>query len=352
MSYYETLREKIPYINPSNILEFLFHEPLKYLKNIDTVTGVSYPLTHYSLHDYLKTIPEKYSLSPKYNQKYHNALLKMAQELVNEGLITPIGEKTGIYQQYMVNGLDGLKLKYGYYDYLIFGFPVIKKEFEEAVRFLEVEYIETGEFKIGTSFSILHDNKQFLVTAKHCLPEDTVIKFKPFLSVTQNTIPENIYYPIDDKVDIAILEFSDKLALSNSFFEIDRPYTLDKVMTVGFPPIQGVADAIQIASTGEITAITKTYWHNEEQILISSRVKGGSSGSPVINKFGYVVGIVTNTLVDPYDIKKPDELGFGLALSSSVLNKLLTSINKKDNNYYEMQVFEEKKGFSVKYFSL
>lgn len=350
MTYFQSMRDMVPYVDPTNILTFFSKEPYKHLQSIDMQKGVGYECPDFSLFDYMqKVVPKKYAYSNEFNGKYHNALLKIAQKLVNEGLLSPVGENSGIYQKYRSNGgISDELLDYGYYDFLIFGFPEIKNHFEEAIRPIVLKDITTKDESIGTSFAILFNyEKQYLVTARHCLPENNIIAFEPFLP-KENTTPINVFIPKDDKIDIAILEFSDKLLLSNKFFKIDKPYLLDNVMTIGYPPIQGVKDAVQISSTGEITAITETYWHKEEQILISSRVKGGNSGSPVINNCGYVVGILTNTLIDPKDNSKPDELGFGLALSSLTLINLLESINGKgEMEFKKMKIKEEISGFSV-----
>jgi len=347
--YFESIRDMVPYVDPTNLLTFFSKKPLESLKGIDMKKGVKYTLPDYSLFDYMSTIPKKISYSKEFNGKYHNSLLKLAQKLVNEGLISPVGENRGIYQKYRANGIDERKLRYNYYDFLIFGFPEIKNHFQDAIRPIVVIDKTTSDHSIGTAFSILYDyEKQYIITAQHCLPFNNIIKFNPFLP-NKVTIPEKVYVPKNDLIDIAILEFSDKILLSDKFFEVDKPFLLDKVMTVGFPPIQGTSDAIQVSSTGEVTAITETYWHKEKQILISSRVKGGNSGGPVINNFGYVVGILTNTLIDPNDSSKPDELGFGLALSSETLINFLDAINGKNKmEYKELKIIKEDDGFSVK----
>ena len=51
-------------------------------------------------------------------------------------------------------------------------------------------------------------------------------------------------------------------------------------------------EAVLISQTGEINAIARD-WYNCECITISSIVRPGNSGGPVISKNGYIVGIVT-----------------------------------------------------------
>jgi serine protease Do len=57
---------------------------------------------------------------------------------------------------------------------------------------------------------------------------------------------------------------------------------------------------------------------------MSARVKGGSSGGPVINRGGKVVGIVSAS--PSSDSEQIDKLGFGLAIPSDLIEQFLSNL--------------------------
>ncbi len=334
-----TIKNILPFLSPTQLLKFFNLEPINRLQKKGKLkTGKSNKLEDLSLWEYLSTIPDKYLYASKYIDKYHNTALMIASKLVNEGLLSPVGDNHGIYQKYRGNGFDPHKEESGYYDFLIYGFSEILQYFNGAFRVLEVKDLKTQDISVGTSFAILHGReRQFLITAKHCLPANNNIKLKIFLGFGNNySHPNYIYIHEDDTVDIAILEFSDTVLLSNKFFRLERPEMLDDILVVGFPPIPGADDAILVASKGEITAKGNTYFHKHDLIYVNANVKGGSSGSPIINSTGSVVGIIIEYASD---IKNPvlrDELGFGTGLTSDLINELVSSIVEEETLHKKM----------------
>lgn len=348
MDYFESVRDTLPQLFPGEMLKFFNLAPINLAsKNQKLEVGKSYELPSYSVFDFLSTLKRENLYNPKFLNQYHNTALKIVNKLTNEGLLSPVGEKSGIFQKYRGNGYDARKAAYGYYDFLVFGFQEIRYHFDEAIRPIIVK--ANGDERIGTGFAVFFNKKQYFITAKHCLPTKHKIYFSPFLP-NENSSPLNIYVAKDENIDVAIMEFSEHTIVSNKFFEIDRPFPLDKVMIIGYPPLAGTTDAIQVSTTGEITAISKTYWHTDDQIYVSARVKGGSSGSPVIAENGRVVGVIIETLKDIQKPDLPDELGFGVALSSEALTKLLNSINGTGEEIYQKLDFkvEDDNSFSIK----
>jgi S1-C subfamily serine protease len=62
---------------------------------------------------------------------------------------------------------------------------------------------------------------------------------------------------------------------------------------------------------------------------MSARVKGGSSGGPVINKRGEVIGMISAS--PSSDSQEIDRLGFGTAIASSEIEEFLSEIaNESD----------------------
>jgi serine protease Do len=336
-------KDEVPFVNPTMILKFFNDHPRKILDNTNLKQGQKIEIPPISLLNYFVTIPEKYRNKAPYGGEYHNALLRMAQKLANEGLLTPIGNKSGFEQEYVGNSFKSEEyVYYGYYDFLIYGFPAIRDNFEKSVYPIVINQgVTDKDENIGTGFVIQYKRKIYFVTARHCLPLREKISISPFLPDSPQT-PINCYIPKNEDIDLAILEFSDKIILSPRPFIIDKPNILDPVLTMAYPPIQGITDAIQIAETsaiasslkssiGEVVGRGKHYWGGlEDHFLISARVKGGCSGSPIINKYGFIVGVVIELLRNG---DRTDLLGYGLGISSNVLIKMLDEISGVSNSF-------------------
>jgi serine protease Do len=67
------------------------------------------------------------------------------------------------------------------------------------------------------------------------------------------------------------------------------------------------------ASTGRVVGSGSAYLDGQHYILINARVKGGNSGVPIVNRQGYVVGILGQTSMNTEDILSLDSLGYGIA---------------------------------------
>ena len=340
--YKKEIKYILPYLSPSELLKYFNDEPPnRALKGKNLKPGQSVPMEFLSLFDYMgEKVPSKFLYDQKYIGLYHNTALKIAHKLVAEGLLSTWGSKTGIYQQFQGNSYDAEKMHNNAYDFLIYGFAEVVDYYNEAVRIIEVVEDKTDKIDVGTGFAILHKHtKQYFVTAKHCLPKNSEIRTKIFLGFSDRySYPENIYSHSDNNVDIAILEFSDKMALSNKFFVLETPYLLDKILVSGYPPIPGTADAILVSSTGEITAMAKTYFHKYEQIYVNANVKGGSSGSPIINEYGSVVGVIIESARDIINNDLQDELRFGTGLTSDLIFEILESIDN-DGDFHKKMKF-------------
>jgi serine protease Do len=114
---------------------------------------------------------------------------------------------------------------------------------------------------------------------------------------------------------------------------------LDEVMTMGYPPVPGfhsvlIAETARLAgylhsTTGQLIAEYEAYMDRQDYLLISARVKGGSSGGPVLNKKGEVVGLIANA--PSTDSSEIDALGFGIAVPSSAILQFLSDVQRNEN---------------------
>lgn len=325
--------------------------PNRALNGKNLKPGESAKMEFLSAWDYLNTIPRKFLYDKKYMGLYHNTTLKIINKLISEGLLSTWGDKTGIYQQLQGNSYDPEKMHNNSYDFLVYGFAEVVDYYQDAIRIIEVKDNKTEEVHVGTGFAILYNfEKQYFITAKHCLPKNCEIRTEIFLGFQGSySHPENIYIHIDDNVDLAILEFSDKKLLSDKFFHLESPYILDNILVSGYPPIPGTTDSVLVSSTGEITAIANTYFHKYDQIYVNANVKGGSSGSPIINNYGSVVGIIIESARDSKNTDLQDELRFGTGLTSELIHKVLESINESGEFHKKLEFkVNENNSFEIK----
>ena len=225
---------------------------------------------------------------------------------------------------------------YNAYEHLCTGLLGIRNKFRTSVlpvlRFPENEPID-----IGTAFYLLTSAGLFLITAAHCILGKEKIQILNHKK--QPIIPEKIYVSPNDKIDIAALKV-------NSFEEGVFPFwlgeseLLEEVLIMGYPPIPGfdaflVSDTATVnsnlkSSSGKLLAEEQSYLNSLDFMLINARVKGGNSGSPIINKYGYVVGILVNIPTDPQNNKELDKLGYGLGMSAKEIAKITLLINSKE----------------------
>lgn len=222
--------------------------------------------------------------------------------------------------------------QYGIFDHLAFGFQFIRERFSKSV-FPVVVKTDNGE-AIGTSF-LLEDNvktwdlinRNVLVTARHCVEKGDF--FVPGLDVADADDLE-IYFHSQDWIDIAVFRSASFSQNCNRGLRVSSGRVLDDVLVMGYPPIPGF-DALQIAEVatlaaqkstlGQIAASESSYLGKQEYHLISARTKGGSSGGPVVNASGLLVGIVTDHPAN--EDGALDRLGMGLASRSEYVHQML-----------------------------
>ena len=182
----------------------------------------------------------------------------------------------------------------------------------------------------GTVFKV---SPNVFVTAKHCVED---LKYFNVIDSEEKPIGfKEVVLSENEDLDIALIVM--EKSVSGRVFHLSEPRVLEDIMVMGYPPISGMLPVL-ISEKGQMVAAmkstigtnvgeTKDYLRNLDCFLISARVKGGSSGSPVINEFGKVCGIVVSL---PNDIKNPDRIdlmGYGACLPSIYIEEMLRGEN-------------------------
>ena len=237
------------------------------------------------------------------------------------------------------------------YDLLCEGFLEIRNQFENSVYPL-IANINELDLDIGTAFYLRTVSGHFIITALHCV--DKMLKVQIPISDTKFIKPLRAFKSPKENIDIVVLEI-DPLDDVHKPLLTDECKILDEILTMGYPPIPGF-DAFQIAelstinstirsSKGNLLGNNNSYLDGLDYLLINARVKGGNSGSPIINKFGYACGILVNIPTNPDDKTKLDDLGYGLGLSAKEIENIITNIGTEDTTELKIELTEN--GFKI-----
>ena len=279
-----------------------------------------------SLKEFINAYPEHF------NWNLHSA----TQKLVQQGYLVELDDANIFLEAHSWRNrryFSELALEedmaYGTFDFLVLGFPYIRTYFEPAVKKVYVKW--KGEEAIGSGF-VLEDHR--FVTAFHCIEEKSNVEIDGWDKV--NAPLQNIWIPTDRAIDLCVLEFEGDPFPGVSGFRLERANILDEVMTLGYPDISLynsdlAAERTQVAgnlqsAVGAVVSQVTTYWQNQTHWLLSSLIKSGSSGDPVVGIEGKVKGVITHI---PTDRTNKPLLGYGVAIPTATLEKLLRACNNK-----------------------
>jgi serine protease Do len=295
-----------------------------YLDNANKIQGKFFPR---SLGDFLDCT----------DYQYIDKVTPIIQRLIAEGFLFRAGtpeDSSPMSETYFAFAFNQDDASYGVYDFLALGFPKIREHFAEAVRAVVVTKVNDAE-DIGSGFLV---ESRMFVTARHCILNMKEVRIPGWNP--SNTSLLNIWTPVDDRVDLAVLQFDGDPFPGIPGFQVGNATLLDDVLTMGYPPIPGfesvlVAETAQIAghlksTTGQVIGEEKSYLDQQTYLLISARVKGGNSGGPVIGRLGRVVGVVCQLPAEAEG--RVDTLGYACAIPTKTLSQvLLACLNQSDS---------------------
>lgn len=196
---------------------------------------------------------------------------------------------------------------------LVFGFEYIVKKYANSI--VKIEHKNDEVISIGTGF-LINDNKTIL-TNKHCVVDCTSLR------VETN---DNLDIKIEsikkcDFSDLAIINLKEVLIGKPLILNIENSLLMD-LITIGYPSVAMTKDAYQLVHKGEINSIVKDYSDNDF-IIFSALASPGSSGSPLIDKFGRVLGIITNAFYNQKEYESNGIPPYYAAIPSKTIIKFI-----------------------------
>jgi serine protease Do len=277
-------------------------------------------------------------------------LLHVVSQLVHHGFLVNLG---GIGENQILFGrnFSETNAEYGLYENRVGGPVEIFKRHSKAVVPVIVKDSQ-GDPAIGTGFLI--GNANTLITARHVIENKKEIKFSgdgtTVCTVLDISVHEN------PKVDLAILLVHNEDWCDIKPFRRSQHQLGEDVLSIGFPPIPRF-DSLRVLEHGEVASEIKTmngqvvstgldYIESVEYFLINARVKGGSSGAPVINRDGFVVGVVANSALNTSSSNGLEGLGYGVVTPSQRFMEMLDPSSKLE----KLQFTINSEGYASTYF--
>lgn len=202
---------------------------------------------------------------------------------------------------------------------------------------------EPGDLENGAAF---HIGNGVVVTARHVLEGNTLVEMVSEGSRSAVNV-RAIHYHDDPNVDLAVAETdldlshymtmvsfptderrnkakTDRIPLGGHLDDwIGNEFVLSKVLVMGYPRIPFWAEIGLVAATGEVNAVIDRYDVPHPHFVLSSIARGGFSGGPAFSEWGFLLGVVTQSLVEG---GKQTEQGFSVCVS---IEPLLTLLAKK-----------------------
>ena len=290
------------------------------------------PLT---VEDFLNYLDKKYNIENSFG--YMKVLMQLIKKIENEGVLICTGVKpksSPIYGNgyYSITQLTDIqKNNEEFFFCKLLGMEYVRELYQPFIVRIEGFYKESNVSATGSGVLI---DKNTILTCAHNIND--LNDHKIFVGEKELQIKEK---KIHGKHDIGIIKIEDYQDLKK-FPYFGKPKELDRTLTLGYPPLTCMTEAVLVAQRGEINAISKD-WNNGENIIISSITRPGNSGGPVVSEEGFIVGIVVNAgySIDEIDcdknVKSNNNAPFYNAISSNEIVKIIKELDAEFEIVFE-----------------
>lgn len=178
---------------------------------------------------------------------------------------------------------------------VICGWRFIIEKYSNSV--VKIEHQDkNGDFSIGTGFYFAAGTDEIvthlIITNKHVL--ENADKIRVFLHDDTEIAYSKIV--LDENRDLGFLVL--KECLESSMLHLNESLEiLSEILTIGYPSIPMTKYSYQVYHKGELNSFVEDY-HGNKLFLVSAKTSSGNSGSPIIDRYGLVLGIITEELFE------------------------------------------------------
>jgi serine protease Do len=257
----------------------------------------------------VKTIDDLVKSQPGWQQELDvREVLRICSTLEREGYLiaaTTSHPHPILGRAFVSFHFDERRAAYGEYEFAAQGFHRVREHFQRSIMPVVVE--KDGTPDIGTCF--LMGNCRNLVTARHVVENKSRVEIKG--ADGKPITLQSLKVPCSECIDVAVMIVGPDSMDGLPYLRFEPAVVLDEVLSMGYPPIPGfeafqISDITSINSrlrvaAGRIVAQNESYLQSQEFFLINAKVKGGNSGGPVVNRKGYVVGILVDVPLSSSD---------------------------------------------------
>lgn len=262
-----------------------------------------------------------YATSKKLVNGVPIAILDIIMDVFTENLILIKQEPNSMnntHSTYLVN--DGMA-KFFYGNGLlfnkIFGFEFIIEKYISSV--FKIENKLNGDSDIGNGFLITSYGKTFIVTNHHVV--DKYDELNVYDSKNQKIEIQQMIH--DEQSDLSILIPNQNIESTPFLLNLNLKI-LEEILTIGYPPVPTTIDSYPLCHLGEINSKVENYW-KQDLFIFSAKTNPGNSGSPIIDKNGAIVGIVTQQLEEQKWYEK-GKLPYYAGIPSSKIQELVLKL--------------------------
>lgn len=202
------------------------------------------------------------------------------------------------------------------------GWQYIVDKYTNSV--FKIEHInDQNEVSIGTGFYFAAKNdklsKQVIVTNRH-----VVEKAKTLRVFDKNDAPISFKgINCDPVMDIAFIILDKFLPIPSFHFNNDFEMLME-IITMGYPSVPMSKLAYQLVHKGEINSYIHTF-DGSSRLVFSAKTSSGNSGSPIIDKYGMVIGIVAEELFEREQFYEKGKLPYYAGIPSKEIIRSFNS---------------------------
>jgi S1-C subfamily serine protease len=278
---------------------------------------------YFSVMDFCHYSHEKKELDNLYIEFIYQVLIKLVEHNILWNATGSLAAIAPVYHEFTCHERAKFLFENDLIANAIHEWQFIIDKYSASIFMIEHTEVN-GDKSIGTGFltdpfkriPMIVTNKHVVEGAKHLC-----IKNKNDETVNHKHIFE------DSKRDLAYIILEPYAQAKTFLFGPTRP-VLSEIITIGYPAVPMTRQPYQLCHKGEINSFVKDY-QNNDLFLFSAKTSAGNSGSPVIDEYGLIAGIVTQELFEKSDFQNKGRLPYYAAIPA---NEIIDGINETFRN--------------------